>query len=168
MSKLLENLWLGDIQDAHNTQFIKSNNINVIVNCTKGLSFIDLPIPFKYRIPVNDDLQEQSFQEMYIALTYIIPVLVTHISRGDRILIHCYAGVQRSAIVTLALLTALTYPNMSCIYLTEETLQQFCMNLKTYISEYRPIVFTPHMNFKKSYSMWLQYYLQQSGVNIME
>ena len=105
---------------------------------------------------------------MYVALTYIIPVLVTHINRGDRILIHCYAGVQRSAIVTLALLTALTYPNMSCIYLTEESLQQFCMNLKTYMSEYRPIVFTPHMNFKKSYTMWLQYYLQQSGVTIME
>lgn len=168
MSKLLENLWLGDIQDAQNEQFIKSNNINVIVNCTKGLPFIDLPISFKYRIPVNDDLQGQSFQEMYVALTYIIPVLVTHINRGDRILIHCYAGVQRSAIVTLALLTALTYPNMSCIYLTEESLQQFCMNLKTYMSEYRPIVFTPHMNFKKSYTMWLQYYLQQSGVTIME
>lgn len=165
MSKLLENLWLGDIQDAQNEQFIKSNNINVVVNCTKGLPFIDLPISFKYRIPVNDDLQEQSFQEMFNAMTYIIPVLVKHVNRGDRILIHCYAGVQRSAIVTLALLTALTYPNMSCIYLTEESLQQFCMNLKTYMSEYRPIVFTPNMNFKKSYTMWLQYYLQQYNMN---
>lgn len=168
MSKLLENLWLGDTINALDEQFIKSNNINVIVNCTEGFPFINLPIPFKYRIPVNDDLQEQSFQKMFNALTYIIPVLVTHVNRGDRILIHCYAGIQRSAIVTLALLTALTYPSISCVYLTSDVLQQYCMNLKTYMREYRPIVFTPNMNFKKSYTMWLQYYLQQSGVTIME
>lgn len=155
MSKILENLWLGNGQDALNPQFINQYRINVVVNCTPNIPF-NKGIPFKYRIPVNDDLQEQSFTQMYVAMTHIIPVLVKHINRGDRILIHCYAGMQRSAIVTLGLLTALSFNQTFSNGITEQSLANYINSIKQYMSDCRPIVFTPGMNFKKSYFLWLK------------
>lgn len=156
MSKILENLWLGNGNDALNQQFINENNINVVVNCTPNIPFYN-NITFKYRIPVNDDLQDESMNKMFVAMDHLIPFLVKHINRGDRILIHCYAGMQRSAIVTMGLLSALSFNktfNNSTI--TQKSLENYINNIKKYMSDCRPIVFTPGMNFKKSYLMWLQ------------
>lgn len=161
MSKIIENVWLGNINDSQNENFMKQNNINVIVNCTKDIPFIQ-SIHFKYRIPVNDDLQEKSFKEMYVAMKYIIPVLVEHVNRGDRIFIHCFAGMQRSAIITLALLTAITYKEVFNNTKPDNILiQKYCNNLKNYMSSHRPIVFTPGMNFRPSYTKWLNEYINE-------
>ena len=59
MSKILENLWLGNYRDALNDQFINENEINVVVNCTTNLHFHN-KIYFKYIIPVNYYLQYDS------------------------------------------------------------------------------------------------------------
>lgn len=162
MSQILNNLWLGNINNAKDVNFINKNNINVVVNCTKDIPFIP-SVHFKYRIPVNDDLQEHSFHEMYIALNHIIPVLVKHINRGDKVFIHCFAGMQRSAIVTLALLTALTFNSVfNNNQLNQNSLQQYYSNLKNYLSKCRPIVFTPGMNFEKSYASWLNDFISDN------
>lgn len=159
MSKILDTLWLGNAKNALDTSFISTNNITVVVNCTKDIPFIS-SIPFKYRIPVNDDLQPQSFQEMYVAMCYIIPILAKHIDNGDNILIHCYAGMQRSAIVTLGLLTELTYKSVfKDVVPNDESINQYCNNLTRYLSSCRSIVFTPEMNFKDSYLHWLNTYI---------
>ena len=155
MSKILENLWLGNYRDALNDQFINENGINVVVNCTPNLPFYN-KIYFKYRIPVNDDLQDDSMTEMFVAMSHLIPILVKHINRGDRILIHCFAGIQRSAILTMGLLTALSFDQYFANGITQESLESYINNIKKYMSDCRPIVFTPGMNFKKSYLMWLQ------------
>lgn len=163
MSKIIENVWLGNVNDSQNINFLKMNNINVIVNCTKDVPFIN-HVHFKYRIPVNDDLQEKSFDEMAVAMSYIIPVLVKHVERGDRILIHCHAGMQRSAIITLALLTVLTFPDVfkSLDKNTDVSsfLDKFYNKLIDHMKTCRPIVFTPGMNFKTSYHKWFNTYLQ--------
>lgn len=159
MSKILDTLWLGNARDALNTSFLTTNNINVVVNCTKDIPFVS-SVLFKYRIPVNDDLQQQSFEEMYVAMYHIIPILVKHVERGDNILIHCYAGMQRSAIVTLGLLTALTYKSVfKDVVPSDESINQYCNNLSGYLSSCRAIVFTPKMNFKDSYYRWLATYV---------
>lgn len=155
MSKILENLWLGNYRDALNDQFINENEINVVVNCTPNLPFHN-KIYFKYRIPVNDDLQDDSMTEMFVAMNHLIPILVKHINRGDKILIHCFAGIQRSAILTMGLLTALSFDKSFANGITQESLESYINNIKKYMSDCRPIVFTPGMNFKKSYLMWLQ------------
>ena len=155
MSKILENLWLGNYRDALNDQFINENEINVVVNCTPNLPFHN-KIYFKYRIPVNDDLQDNSMTEMFVAMNHLIPILVKHINRGDKILIHCFAGIQRSAILTMGLLTALSFDQYFANGITQESLESYINNIKKYMSDCRPIVFTPGMNFKKSYLMWLQ------------
>lgn len=155
MSKILENLWLGNYRDALNDQFINENEINVVVNCTPNLPFHN-KIYFKYRIPVNDDLQDDSMTEMFVAMSHLIPILVKHINRGDKILIHCFAGIQRSAILTMGLLTALSFDKYFVNGITQESLESYINNIIKYMSDCRPIVFTPGMNFKKSYLMWLQ------------
>lgn len=156
MSKILENLWLGNYRDALNDQFINENEINVVVNCTPNLPFHN-KISFKYRIPINDDLQDESMTKMFVAMNHLIPILVKHINRGDKILIHCFAGMQRSAILTLGLLTAISFnKTFANGIITQESLENYINNIKKYMVDCRPIVFTPGMNFRKSYLMWLQ------------
>ncbi len=126
------NIWIGNYKAALNYAFIQSNHIDVIVNCTKDIPFIacedteqfDLlsqsehkardvkfePTEHKlndmqmYRLDVNDSLLECDLLKMEEHMKYIIPLLKEHIEQGRIILVHCYAGKQRSAIVVAALL----------------------------------------------------------------
>lgn len=115
---IIPGLWLGDIDCALDTTFLKINKIDVIVNCTpdkpfakdsdeKQLSNITL-----VRLPVYDSLLERDFilMEQYIALT--IPYLIQQfIVNRKNVLIHCYAGKQRSGILVVALLYTLLLHN---------------------------------------------------------
>ena len=38
-NEILSNLWLGDIRDSKNIEFI--NSMDIIINCTKNLPFIN-------------------------------------------------------------------------------------------------------------------------------
>lgn len=142
MSEILDNqLFLGNYRDSLNEQFLIARDINVIVNCTKDLPFSSYQgIKRRYRIPVDDDLREESIQEMAYALEFIIPLLVRHIQNGDRVLIHCFAGMQRSAVVTLALLYEL-----ACAAKSNP------IDLYNYIRSRRPIAFQPSFNFERAF-----------------
>lgn len=35
-SELISNLWVGDVEIANKVNFLKDNNINIIINCTKS------------------------------------------------------------------------------------------------------------------------------------
>ena len=90
-----------------------------------------------YRIPIDDNLQNSEIYEMSKFLTIILPIINSHLNhQKDNILIHCYAGIQRSAIVVL-----------SYLYKYVDSDINKCIN---YMKQKRPIVFTPKMNFKKS------------------
>lgn len=137
MSEILPRLWLGNINDSQSDNFLKKNRINVIVNCTKDLSFNPHFTGYKYRIPVDDNLEVDQILAMIGFLAEILPIIHRHYKHGDNILIHCYAGIQRSAIVTLS-------------YLYEYHLQN-AKSAYNHIKRRRPIAFTPYMNFMDSF-----------------
>jgi hypothetical protein len=123
VDEIIPRLWLGDANAALDTDFLLKNNINYIVNCTqtvpvihdtlnkKDLSLDDIKQLCKidtFRIPVNDSLLEKDFILMEQYFKIILPLLLRKYTiEKKNILIHCFAGKQRSAIVVAAFLKIL-------------------------------------------------------------
>jgi protein-tyrosine phosphatase len=137
-NRITNQIWLGNYVDSSNETFIKNQNIKVIVNCSRDLPFYfnKNEVPFRYRIPVDDDRQDNSIQVMFLYLSKIVELIKRHVSRGENIYIHCHAGMQRSACVMAAYLMAVRG------FSPAEAIQ--------YIKRLRPIAFTPFVNFQKS------------------
>ncbi len=96
MYQIIPNLYLSDYRDAH-----QAPKNWYIINCTK-----DLPMISNYgtRLPIDDDLSLSAFMTMESHL----PRLINEIDRirgsGQTVLVHCFAGQQRSAAVVAAYL----------------------------------------------------------------
>ena len=103
-SKINEYIYLGNIYSSQNLNFIKENNITVIVNCSKNINFINYKNVFKYRVNLDDDLSYNSICLMCFYMRDLIPIINEHINKKHKILIHCRAGMQRSAAFLAALL----------------------------------------------------------------
>ncbi len=135
---IIDNIYLGNYIDSSSEEFMKHANINVIINCTKDSLFYfnGHEVKYKYRIPVDDDRQENSMFIMLQYLSNIIDIIRFHVMRGEHIYVHCHAGMQRSACVVAAYL-----------------IRQYKMTPQEavyFIRNKRPIAFTPFINFQKS------------------
>lgn len=137
-NRITDKIWLGNYADSSNENFIKDNNIKVIINCSKDLPFYfnNQEVAFKYRIPVDDDRQDNSLYIMFLYLPKIVDIMKYHINRNENIYVHCHAGMQRSACVVAAYLMA--------HYKLTPT------DAITHIKKHRPIAFSPFTNFEKS------------------
>lgn len=152
MSEIIPGLlYLGNFNDSQNAAFLSSIHVKVIVNCTKDLPFLDgiQSTAICYRIPVNDDLRDESMTEMTAALHHIIPRLIMHYHNGEPIFIHCYAGMQRSAVVTLAFLYL--------IQTVDSRQRTTDRDLIVFLKARRDIVFFPSFNFQRAYIRWKQH-----------
>jgi len=101
--KINNNIYIGNINTAQNTDFIKNNNISIIINCSKDIPFY-YNHTVNYRIPVNDDLSTASIVLMTHYLKHLIPIINNHLNKGEILFIHCRAGMQRSATFLAGLL----------------------------------------------------------------
>jgi protein-tyrosine phosphatase len=93
-------------------------------------------IPIKYRIPVDDNLEEQEIRNMELWSSEIAFKITTEYKQGRRILVHCMAGMQRSAAIVAMVLIA----RYRCT--SSEAM--------AYIKRKRPIAFYRQANFLKS------------------
>jgi len=137
---IIPGLWLGNIQASQDKLFIEGNNIGTIFNCTKNIPFITIPgrSLHLYRVPVDDNLQLDEIRNMELWSPEIVVKLMNEYNnRGNRsILVHCHAGMQRSAAVVAMFLIA----KYRCS--PNEAIQ--------YIRSKRSIAFMPGTNFNDS------------------
>ena len=131
---ILPGLWLGNGKSSMNEDFLKKNKITTVFNCTKDLPFHS-SIRKRYRVPVHDNLKEEEIRNMELWSFEIVYKLTKEHKQGN-VLVHCYAGMQRSAAVVAMYLIA--NKNMKC----NESI--------TYIKSKRSIAFMPFTNFYKS------------------
>jgi len=132
-NEVLPGLWLGNIIDSQNKGFLKK--IDVVINCSKDIAF-SVPYTNNIRIPIEDDLQKTEMVKLYTMLPDITRKMHDYLANNKTILIHCYAGKQRSAAVIVAY----------CIRYLDLSLNDAVILLKTR----RKIVFTPFLNFKSA------------------
>ncbi|EFC46621.1 predicted protein, partial [Naegleria gruberi] len=100
-SKITDNLYLGDINDAMNVPELKNHNITNIVTCVKslepfypneGFSYLNLHL-----YDMSDEQIDHTFDESF---NYIDKCL----NNNENVLIHCMKGKSRSASILIAYL----------------------------------------------------------------
>jgi protein-tyrosine phosphatase len=134
-TEILPNLWLGDINDSKNTLWIELNNIKAILNCTKDLPFTIDNIA-KYRIKVHDNLEIQEIENLFDYLEPATEIIYKHLRNNEAVLVHCFAGKQRSASIVAGYL--IKYGKLSVNSAID------CIKSK------RNIAFCPGPNFKSA------------------
>jgi predicted protein tyrosine phosphatase len=128
------NLWLGNIIASQDEDFLKKNGIQAVFNCTKNIPFVN-SVPRKYRLAVDDNLQEEEIRNMEHWSIEAVYKLTQEVRNGP-VLVHCHAGMQRSASLVAMYLIA-NYRLKS-----DDAMEK--------IKAKRPIAFTPAPNFIRS------------------
>ena len=134
-TEILPNLWLGNARASMDENFIRTKGIQVVFNCTKNLAFCPL-IPIKYRVPVDDNLEEDEIRNLQLWSSEITFKMMSEYMAGKPILVHCMAGMQRSAASLAMMLIA--YKGIR---------YQDAMKI---IKDRRSIAFFPSPNFLRS------------------
>ena len=105
-NKILTRLYLGNIDSAEDLKFIKDKKIVAVLNCSKAH---DIPNHFEgkgieyLRLPVDDSLRERDFEKMSHLLPLAVEFIHKHVNvEKNNLLVHCWAGRQRSAISVAA------------------------------------------------------------------
>lgn len=132
---IVPRIWLGNKNASMDEVFLRQNGIETVFNCTKDLPFHS-SMRRRYRVPVDDNLEEEEIRNMELWSFEIIYKLLLEYKQGKTILVHCAAGIQRSAAVTAMFLMVFTGMKH------EDAMQ--------YIRERRPIAFFKNANFLKS------------------
>lgn len=99
-NEIIPGIWVGDQYAAKNKSFFDKNNIKAVVNCTT-----DLPNYFNHslcymKLDIDDSLKAKDINKMTKILANTIDFIKIH--KKSPILIHCHAGIQRSATVCAA------------------------------------------------------------------
>jgi protein-tyrosine phosphatase len=141
--EIVPGIWLGSHKAALSTHWLSEHRIACIFNCTKDIAF-QPSTPKKFRVPVDDNLKEEEIRNMELWSYEIVYKLLQEYKIGQPILVHCAAGMQRSAACVAMLLTVLK--NMK----PNEAID--------YIRVKRPIAFRPAVNFEKAiYGFYTSY-----------
>ena len=136
-NEIFTNLWLGDIRDSRNSEFI--NSIDVVINCTKNLPFINNSKK-SIRVSVEDNLEKEEIASLYKYLEPITKFIHVQLINNKKVFVHCYAGKQRSASVVCAYL--MKFMELSYKESTE------------LIKSKRYHIFTPLPNFDAALRIW--------------
>ena len=98
-NQVITNLFLGSSFNAYDIYFLNRKRINVILNITDEISnFYETDNQFTYyRFSIRDN----NLDEITTILNETYNVLDHHLSKGDRVLVHCYMGASRSASVVI-------------------------------------------------------------------
>jgi dual specificity MAP kinase phosphatase len=99
---IIDGLWLGNKTSSQDRIFLNENNIKFIVNCTT-----DINIPEWYnqdninyiRLPIYDFNSESNNNILKDKIMSIISNIREYRNKKINILVHCFAGIQRSATV---------------------------------------------------------------------
>jgi protein-tyrosine phosphatase len=137
--EVVPGLWLGSRYAALNPDYLKQKKITAVFNCTKDIPF-ESAVRRQYRVPVDDNLKEEEIRNLELWSYEIVYKIVAEMRRanaeGGAVLVHCAAGMQRSAASVAMYLIATQRMT------TDEAMR--------FIQSKRGIAFRPSANFEKS------------------
>lgn len=101
MHEICPGLFLGALSAAANVTALRRESISTVVTVATGLQ-LNLPAgEFQH---VVMDVDDEEGQDLMPFLQRAIDIIDGCLSSGNRILVHCFAGVSRSATIVLAFL----------------------------------------------------------------
>ncbi|KAM8834904.1 uncharacterized protein ACB058_016370 isoform 1-T2 [Synchiropus picturatus] len=129
VSPILPFLYLGNERDAQDLDLLRHLNIGYVVNVTTHLPLYHVKSGLRYkRLPATDNSKQnlrQYFEEVF-------EFIEEAYQSGKGVLVHCQAGVSRSATIVIAYLMKHTLMTMTDAY--------------KYVRSRRPVV-SPNLNF---------------------
>jgi hypothetical protein len=131
-------LWLGNFKAATDASFLRNNNIRFVLNCTRQRSplrlYDDLGIQsFQFFL---DDSDDQRNNDTLVREALLVQQHIDeYISKGMNVLVHCHAGMQRSA-------------TMVAVYLMVKYGCNDIDNIIYFIKSRRPIAFGNRATFR--------------------
>lgn len=131
-NEIVPGLWLGNRNAALNGQWLAEKRIQCVFNCTKDIPFHP-QIPRRYRVPVDDNLQHEEIRNLELWSYEIVYKMTREFQTGQPMLVHCAAGMQRSAACVALFLMATRNMN------PDQAIQ--------FIKSKRPIAFYQNANF---------------------
>lgn len=136
-NQIYPGLWLGDYHSAVDNDFIKNNNISLIINCTMGIPSIRDKNVKVLRLSVEDNPSDfKNLEIMFLNLPKYTKIIHENLCSGKNILVHCHAGKQRSFAVIVAFFAK--YTNLPLDHIID------------LIKTKRPIAGSPQVNFYPS------------------
>lgn len=130
--EVLPGMWLGNRYAALDPKWHAEKNIKCVFNCTKDIPFLP-NVQRRYRIPVDDSLEPEEIRNMELWAYEIVYKMTREYQTGQPMLVHCAAGMQRSAAAIALYLMA-----------TRNMTPQQAID---FIQSKRRIAFTPGANF---------------------
>jgi len=129
MYEILPKLYLSSFADI---DLSLSDDDVFIVNCTKNFS---MKHSNNYRISVDDDMSDDAIKIMYESFTDVVNIIDKNLKNNKTVIVHCFAGIQRSAAVICAYLMIHGY-----------TLEDAIL----FMRQKKPDVFIGNINFIRS------------------
>ena len=92
--KIIDNLYLGNVQISKDEDFFKSKKIKAVLNCSKDIpnTFCDSKDIEYMRIPIDDSLKPIDFEKAYLFMPVAVEFIHKHVViENNSILVHCWA-----------------------------------------------------------------------------
>jgi protein-tyrosine phosphatase len=133
--EILPGLWLGNRAASQDRDWLIEKGISTVFNATKDIPFSPVAT-HRYRIPVDDNLEPTEIENMRRWAPEAVVKIIREYKTGRPLLVHCHAGMQRSAALVAMTLIALKD------YDAEKAMK--------FIRDRRSVAFFPVANFKES------------------
>ena len=95
--EIVKNLWIGSEGDSKDGEFFRAHTIRLVVNATANIPVKAPPEVRSYRVPVDDHPSENETMLRHLPVVVVAIDDVLRYNQG--VLVHCRAGMQRSAAV---------------------------------------------------------------------
>ncbi|KAF9225740.1 hypothetical protein BS17DRAFT_777609 [Gyrodon lividus] len=99
MDEIVPNLWIGNLPSALDVESLKAKNIFSVVTAMRGKVIINATFN-KYQINIDDSADEDVLVHFLPSISFIQKEL----DKGRGVLVHCQAGISRSATIVTAYL----------------------------------------------------------------
>jgi atypical dual specificity phosphatase len=96
MSEITEQIYVGSYGDAASEQYLSDRRITHVITCAD-----EFPSSFirpGYRIPIVDDVADAKTKKYFLEAA---SVLDRWVREGNKIMVHCFAGMSRSVSVVV-------------------------------------------------------------------
>jgi|TARA_B110000967_G_C18649416_1_gene442572 hypothetical protein len=97
-TEIISGLWIGNVDCSFDNNFLKDNNISILINCTVNYGFPDINVK-KLRIPLSNNLTPS---EDLLLLKKNKGKIIDYIYENidvSNILIYCYDGLLISPLI---------------------------------------------------------------------